>query len=79
MTSSSGAWRALVGLLAEGAKDEVTARRTGMSLRTCRRHIACPHEELGAESRFRGGALAERAGLTGAEVTTDAAENAPHR
>lgn len=57
--------RALVGLLAEGAKDEVIARRMGMSLRTCRRHIAELLEELGAESRFQGGALAERAGLTG--------------
>ncbi|MFI1655800.1 helix-turn-helix domain-containing protein [Streptomyces sp. NPDC020472] len=74
-----GLRRALVGLLAEGAKDEVIARRMGISLRTCRRHIAAPLEELGAESRFQGGALAERAGLTGAEVTTDAAEDAPHR
>ncbi|MEU1075664.1 MULTISPECIES: hypothetical protein [unclassified Streptomyces] len=55
--------RALVGLLAEGAKDEVIARRMGMSLRTCRRHIAELLEELGAESRFQGGVLAERAGL----------------
>ncbi|ALO12752.1 hypothetical protein AQF52_7166 [Streptomyces venezuelae] len=65
--------RALVGLLAEGVKDEVIARRMGMSLRTCRRHIAELMEELGAESRFQGGALAERAGLTGAEIATDAA------
>lgn len=64
--------RALVGLLAEGAKDEVIARRMGMSLRTCRRHIAELLEELGAESRFQGGALAERAGLTGAEIAADA-------
>ncbi|MFJ1639592.1 MULTISPECIES: hypothetical protein [unclassified Streptomyces] len=55
--------RALVGLLAEGAKDEVIARRMGMSLRTCRRHIAELLEELGAGSRFQGGVLAERAGL----------------
>lgn len=55
--------RALVALLAEGAKDEVIARRMGMSLRTCRRHIAELLEELGAESRFQGGVLAERAGL----------------
>ncbi|ROQ36304.1 hypothetical protein EDD98_5398 [Streptomyces sp. PanSC19] len=71
--------RALVGLLAEGAKDEVIARRMGMSLRTCRRHIADLLEELGAESRFQGGVLAERAGLTDAEVTADAAEDAPQR
>ncbi|KOG32387.1 hypothetical protein ADK34_09305 [Streptomyces viridochromogenes] len=54
-----------MGLLAQGAKDEVIARRLGMSLRTCRRHIAELLEELGAESRFQGGALAERAGSPG--------------
>ncbi|WP_017240937.1 regulatory protein [Streptomyces sp. SS] len=63
--------RTLVGLLAQGAKDEVIARRMGMSLRTCRRHVAELLEERGAESRFQGGALAERAGLTGADVTAD--------
>ncbi|WP_405859540.1 hypothetical protein OG361_33540 [Streptomyces sp. NBC_00090] len=66
--------RALVGLLAEGAKDEVIARRMGLSLRTCRRHIAELLEELGAESRFQGGTLAERAGLTGTDLTTDASD-----
>ncbi|MFB7666509.1 hypothetical protein ACFC1R_21575 [Kitasatospora sp. NPDC056138] len=57
--------RALVGMLAEGAKDEVIARRLGMSLRTCRRHIAEVLVSLRADSRFQGGVLAERAGLTG--------------
>ncbi|MCX5205561.1 hypothetical protein OG897_29385 [Streptomyces sp. NBC_00237] len=56
--------RTLASLLAEGTKDEVIARRLGVSLRTCRRHIADLLEELGAESRFQGGTLAERAGLT---------------
>ncbi|MFF2790840.1 hypothetical protein ACFVT6_29490 [Streptomyces sp. NPDC058049] len=69
--------RALVGLLAEGAKDEVIARRMGMSLRTCRRHIADLLEELGAESRFQGGALAERAGLTTAEQPAAEDERRP--
>ncbi|MFD9791109.1 hypothetical protein ACFWXK_09170 [Streptomyces sp. NPDC059070] len=68
--------RALAGLLAEGAKDEVIARRMGMSLRTCRRHIAELLEELGAESRFQGGALAERAGLTEPEEGTRAPDGA---
>ncbi|WP_051970714.1 DUF6879 family protein [Kitasatospora azatica] len=63
--------RALVGMLAEGAKDEVIARRLGMSLRTCRRHIAEVLLAVGAESRFQGGVLAERAGLT----RTDAEPN----
>ncbi len=51
-------------MLAEGAKDEVIARRLGVSLRTCRRHIAEILETLQADSRFQAGVLAERAGLT---------------
>ncbi|MEV7168241.1 LuxR family transcriptional regulator [Streptomyces sp. NPDC090085] len=43
--------------LADGAKDELIARRLGMSLRTCRRHIAELMDELGAESRFQAGYL----------------------
>ncbi|GAA3367460.1 helix-turn-helix transcriptional regulator [Streptomyces sannanensis] len=69
--------RALVGLLADGAKDEVIARRMGMSLRTCRRHIAELLDELGAESRFQGGALAERAGLTAPETPAVASAAGP--
>ncbi|MER7580836.1 LuxR C-terminal-related transcriptional regulator [Kitasatospora sp. NPDC097691] len=46
---------AIVRLLAEGLKDEVIARRLGMSLRTCRKHIAEIMETLGAESRFQAG------------------------
>ncbi|MFI5620292.1 hypothetical protein [Streptomyces sp. NPDC051567] len=68
--------RALAGLLAEGGKDEVIARRMGMSLRTCRRHIAELLEELGAESRFQGGVLAERAGLTTPQDPDDAGTEA---
>ncbi|WP_145906875.1 hypothetical protein [Kitasatospora viridis] len=56
--------RALLGMLAEGDKDEVIARRLGVSLRTCRRHIADALLALGAESRFQGGVFAERAGFT---------------
>jgi DNA-binding CsgD family transcriptional regulator len=58
--------RALLGMLAGGDKDEVIARRLGMSLRTCRRHIADAMLALGAESRFQGGVLAERSGLIAA-------------
>ncbi|MFG3383448.1 LuxR family transcriptional regulator [Streptomyces sp. NPDC047999] len=47
----------IAGRLAGGAKDEVIARRLGMSLRTCRRHIAELMSELGAESRFQAGYL----------------------
>ncbi|AXG82738.1 LuxR family transcriptional regulator [Streptomyces paludis] len=48
---------AIAGQLVEGAKDEVIARKLGMSLRTCRRHIAELMEELGADSRFQAGYL----------------------
>ncbi|MGW0394998.1 hypothetical protein ACWDYJ_29810 [Streptomyces sp. NPDC003042] len=47
----------IAGRLASGAKDEVIARRLGMSLRTCRRHIAELMDELGADSRFQAGYL----------------------
>ncbi|AQT70511.1 hypothetical protein B1K54_00980 [Streptomyces sp. fd1-xmd] len=48
---------AIAARLADGAKDELIARRLGMSLRTCRRHIAELMDELGAESRFQAGYL----------------------
>lgn len=50
--------QAIVRLLAEGMKDEMIARRLGMSLRTCRKHIAETMETLGASSRFQAGYLA---------------------
>jgi transposase-like protein len=56
--------QAIIRLLAEGMKDEMIARRLGMSLRTCRKHIAESMESLGATSRFQAGYLA-RARLTG--------------
>ncbi|MER6441346.1 helix-turn-helix transcriptional regulator [Streptomyces sp. NPDC001185] len=59
--------RTIVRLLAAGFKDETIARRTGMSLRTARKHIADIMETLGAESRFQAGALAARSGLIGPE------------
>jgi DNA-binding CsgD family transcriptional regulator/sugar-specific transcriptional regulator TrmB len=54
---------ALLDLLAQGLKDEVVAKRLGMSVRTCRRHIASILQELGAESRFEAGVKAARLGL----------------
>ncbi|QKW53196.1 helix-turn-helix domain-containing protein [Streptomyces buecherae] len=50
--------RSIVRLMAEGYKDEMVARRLGMSVRTCRRHIAEIMEELEATSRFQAGANA---------------------
>lgn len=55
--------RAIVALLAQGLKDEVVAKRLGMSVRTCRRHIASLMQELGAESRFEAGVKAAELGL----------------
>ncbi|WP_165983842.1 LuxR family transcriptional regulator [Streptomyces sp. YIM 98790] len=54
---------AIIRLLAQGMKDEVVARRLGMSLRTCRKHIAEIMEQLGAYSRFQAGYLARVQGV----------------
>ncbi|MFE6049999.1 hypothetical protein ACFQ6N_04545 [Kitasatospora sp. NPDC056446] len=51
---------AIVKLLADGVKDEVVARRLGMSLRTCRKHIAEIMDRVGAASRFQLGYLLHR-------------------
>lgn len=44
--------RAIVRRLLQGMKDEVIARRLGISVRTCRRHISAIMDQLGATSRF---------------------------
>lgn len=62
-TSMDEIKQAILRLLAEGMKDEMIARRLGMSLRTCRKHIAESMETLGASSRFQAGYLA-RARIT---------------
>jgi DNA-binding NarL/FixJ family response regulator len=48
--------------LTMGLTDEVLAARLGVSLRTCRRHVANVFELLGAESRFQAGVLATARG-----------------
>src|SRR6185503_2899235 len=45
-------------LMAQGLTDEVVARRLGMSVRTCRRHIAALLQNLGSVSRFQAGVKA---------------------
>jgi DNA-binding CsgD family transcriptional regulator len=50
-------------LLAEGLTDEAIARRVGMSLRACRRHVATLLRGLGAVSRFQAGIRAASVGL----------------
>jgi DNA-binding NarL/FixJ family response regulator len=50
----------IAGLMAKGYTDEVLARKLGMSVRTCRRHIASLMRELDAVSRFQAGVRAGR-------------------
>ncbi|CAO0833555.1 hypothetical protein SMICM17S_06961 [Streptomyces microflavus] len=57
-------------LLAEGHVDEVVARKMGISVRTCRSHIAKLMQTLGATSRTHLGALLVESGI----VETTAAE-----
>jgi hypothetical protein len=47
--------RAILRLMINGYKDEMVARRLGMAVRTCRRHIAEITKELEATSRFQAG------------------------
>jgi DNA-binding CsgD family transcriptional regulator len=57
--------QSILTLLAKGLKDDSIARRLGISLRTCRRHVSELMLGLGAHSRFQAGVIAERQGLTG--------------
>ncbi|MFF8292643.1 LuxR family transcriptional regulator [Streptomyces sp. NPDC016309] len=49
--------QAIVRLLMEGMTDASIALRLGMSVRTCRRHVADIMVDLGAQSRFQAGYL----------------------
>ncbi|MFE5681009.1 hypothetical protein ACFQ7B_40280 [Streptomyces erythrochromogenes] len=73
-TTSAQLQDTIAGRLADGAKDELIARRLGMSLRTCRRHIAELMDELGAESRFQAGYLLALRSASAAPPADD-----PHR
>ncbi|MFI1160759.1 LuxR C-terminal-related transcriptional regulator [Streptomyces sioyaensis] len=56
--------QSIVRLLTEGMTDASIANRLGMSVRTCRRHVAEIMAELGAQSRFQAGyMLAARAAV----------------
>ncbi|WP_329194845.1 MULTISPECIES: helix-turn-helix transcriptional regulator [unclassified Streptomyces] len=59
-------------LLAKGLKDDSIARRLGISLRTCRRHVSEILDGLDARSRFQAGVIAERQGLTGCPAAASA-------
>jgi len=56
---------AILELLEAGAKDETIARTLGVSLRTCRRHIAELLAATGAVSRFQAGSRLARACVPG--------------
>lgn len=45
----------IVRLMSQGLTDEAVAKRLGMSVRSCRRHIAALLRDLGAISRFQAG------------------------
>jgi DNA-binding CsgD family transcriptional regulator len=50
-------------LMANGLKDDVIAKRMGLSVRACRGHIADLMELFGARSRFQAGVIAAGLGL----------------
>jgi sugar-specific transcriptional regulator TrmB/DNA-binding CsgD family transcriptional regulator len=52
--------QAIASLMAKGYTDEVVARKLGMSVRSCRRHIATLMRDLDATSRFQAGVAAAR-------------------
>lgn len=52
--------QAIAALMAKGYTDEVVARKLGMSVRSCRRHIATLMRDLEATSRFQAGVQAAR-------------------
>jgi hypothetical protein len=56
----------ILNLLESGAKDEAIARALGVSLRTCRRHIAELLSAADAVSRFQAASALARAGALGA-------------
>ncbi|MGW0825514.1 LuxR C-terminal-related transcriptional regulator [Streptomyces sp. NPDC002845] len=63
--------RSIAALLAEGHQDAVVAERLGISVRTCRAHIARLSETLGAASRTQLGVRIAQAGLDGTPRTAD--------
>ncbi|WP_405818490.1 helix-turn-helix transcriptional regulator [Streptomyces sp. NBC_01390] len=63
--------RSIAALLAEGHQDAVVAERLGISVRTCRAHIARLSETLGAASRTQLGVRIAQAGLDGAPAVAE--------
>ena len=54
--------------LSAGLTDEAIAGRLGISVRTCRRHVATLFQVLGATSRFQAGVLAAQRGWVARHV-----------
>ncbi|MEU1051399.1 helix-turn-helix transcriptional regulator [Streptomyces sp. NPDC005876] len=67
--------RSIAALLAEGHQDAVIAERLGISVRTCRAHIAKLSETLGAASRTQLGVRIAQAGLDGPPVSSPGRES----
>ncbi|WP_328872759.1 helix-turn-helix transcriptional regulator [Streptomyces sp. NBC_00287] len=65
--------RSIAALLAEGHQDAVIAERLGISVRTCRAHIARLSETLGAASRTQLGVRIAQVGLDGPSAARDVA------
>lgn len=65
--------QSIAALLAEGHQDAVIAERLGISVRTCRAHIARLSETLGAASRTQLGVRIAQVGLDGPRHPADAA------
>lgn len=74
--SSKPTEQAILELMAAGLKDEVIARKLGISVRTCRSHIARLISHLGAQSRFQAGVYAAGGGLCCVSARTAAASAA---
>jgi DNA-binding CsgD family transcriptional regulator len=64
--------QSIAALLAEGHQDAVIAERLGISVRTCRAHIARLSETLGAASRTQLGVRIAQVGLDGPPRPADA-------
>ncbi|MDH6629994.1 DNA-binding CsgD family transcriptional regulator [Streptomyces sp. LBL] len=68
--------QSIAALLAEGHQDAVIAERLGISVRTCRAHIARLSETLGAVSRTQLGVRISQVGLDGLSRPGGAGETA---
>ncbi|GGY20354.1 helix-turn-helix transcriptional regulator [Streptomyces djakartensis] len=71
--------QSIAALLAEGHQDAVIAERLGISVRTCRAHIARLSETLGAASRTQLGVRIAQAGLDGASRAASPTLGSPAR